>query len=86
LVEHLDEINDCAALPHAMIEPDIFCRVDLKRGRSLTGSKRTHIPVIISADTGWFMAKSPEKFNEWYLLGLVAVHIEKGKKNILAGQ
>jgi hypothetical protein len=86
LVEHLDEINDCATLPHAMIEPYIFSQIDLKRRCSLPRSKRTHIPKIVSTNAGGFVAKSAKKFNKWDLLGLVAVHIEERKKNILAGQ
>jgi hypothetical protein len=84
LVEHLDEINDRTSLPHAMVEPNIFGEIDLERWRSLIGAKRTHVPKIVSANAGRFVAKSAKKFNERDLLGLVAVHIEERKKDILA--
>jgi hypothetical protein len=86
LVEHLDKINDRATLPHAMIEPYIFSQIDLKRRGSLIGTKRTHVPKIVSTNAGGFVAKSAKKFNKWDLFGLVAVHIEERKKDILAGQ
>jgi hypothetical protein len=86
LVEHLDKINDRATLTHTMIEPYIFSQIDLKRRGSLTRPKRTHIPKIVSTNAGGFVAKSAKKFNKWDLFGLVAVHIEERKKDILAGQ